>query len=285
MGNTPSSPTSTKLTRDSSLISRPRALGSMRSPRSHPLGPEYIISPFMDDTSSPTTAHHQPVTNHHDSFNSITQKLAHRRSQTFSASRTNLNESAVDIRRSRSANAAGPTRTTRTSDFLGAPPPYSPDDPLSSTVQSLDTSDGFLGVPASSHWTKGHQRAASEEAPVHRRSPSEQTYASEYEQQTLSEEYGYGVGNGMRPGSSHTRMAMPTPSFSDHASSPMSDTVSSPASVLPSAQLREDPLELLKQYKTIFIIDDSASMTGERWVEVSIPTLFSFLKAHGSVFA
>lgn len=39
-----------------------------------------------------------------------------------------------------------------------------------------------------------------------------------------------------------------------------------------STSSAEDPLELLRKYKTIFIIDDSSSMEGERWVEVCLMT-------------
>lgn len=89
----------------------------------------------------------------------------------------------------------------------------------------------------------------------------------------LPEEYGYGVGNGMAMavGSSRTHMAMPLPSTSSSlSSSPRGDAVTSPrrpSPPLPPLPYKEDPLELLKQYKTIFIIDDSASMAGERWTE------------------
>lgn len=38
-----------------------------------------------------------------------------------------------------------------------------------------------------------------------------------------------------------------------------------PIPLRPVRQDGEDPLEMLREYDTVFLIDDSASMAGERW--------------------
>ena len=58
-----------------------------------------------------------------------------------------------------------------------------------------------------------------------------------------------------------------SPATSDFTE-PETELVMSPTSTS-TAYAIEDPLELLKRYKTVFVIADSASMTGERWEEVS----------------
>ncbi|KAL5508182.1 hypothetical protein ACEPAH_5801 [Sanghuangporus vaninii] len=273
MGNTPSSPTSS-LRRDTSFISGPRTLGSVLSrSRSKPLGPEYIISPFTIDSSSSSrteqpnasqnTINKHRLTSSNTTTASTNRSLGHRRSFTYAASQSSLrsSESAVDIRRSRSANVPGPSKAERSSEFLVQPPPYSPTDPSSSTLHLPHIYGGFLDIPGGSRREKGHRRAASEETPGHRRYPTNQTDESEYEE-PVPEEYGYGVGSGIRNELSHNRMRR-LPPLPTESSSVTGEIITSPI----SNNGREDPLELLKQYDTIFIIDDSVSMVGERWTE------------------
>ncbi|KAL5487981.1 hypothetical protein ACEPAI_6089 [Sanghuangporus weigelae] len=275
MGNTPSSPTSS-LRRDPSFISGPRTLGSVLSrARSKPLGPEYIISPFTIDSSSSQNINEHPnasqdTINKHRLASSNTtattttnRSPGHRRSFTYAASQTSLrsSESAVDIRRSRSANVPGPSKAERSSEFLAQPPPYSPTDPSSSTLHLPHTYGGFLDVPGGPRREKGHRRAASDETQGHRRYPTNQTDESEYEE-SVPEEYGYGVGSGMRNELSYNRMRR-LPPLPAESASVTGEIMTSPT----STHSREDPLELLKQYDTIFIIDDSVSMVGERWTE------------------
>ena len=189
---------------------------------------------------------------------------------------------ATDVRRTKSAAASVPTRAERTSAFLGAPPPYSQEDASRSNL-NLNAANQFLSVPqVGSEKGQGHRRTTSESAvstttntgSTHwTRSPHQRSTSNLTEQDRsyfYDEDYGYGVGTG------RISMTMPqpqparsngtiSPSASDY-SEPETELVMSPTSVSVHA---EDPLELLKRYKTVFVIDDSASMTGERWEEVS----------------
>lgn len=207
-----------------------------------------------------------------------------RRSQTFNASRTSLRttEGSTDVRRTRSANAAGPSRADRTSELLGAPPPYTLEDASSSNLNlssfNASQSSGYLGVPGSSHRTKGHRRAASDVTPSSSRTNLGLRPSLDGSYDLVAEEYGYGVGNGLGASSRNGRARMISPGSS--SSSPTaSEIVSSPTSTFSPGLITEDPLDLLRQYKTIFLIDDSSSMAGERWLEVSF-RLIEILKIY-----
>ncbi|KAH8118411.1 hypothetical protein DFH11DRAFT_1502555 [Phellopilus nigrolimitatus] len=277
MGNTSSSSPS-KLRRDKSLISRPRALGLLSSSSStQPLGPELLISPYPNQSPNHSQA-------------SFHASQASRRA-TFSASETSLlSAEAADVRRTRSANVSGPNRDDRASVLLGPPPPYAQADASSSNLHLVnsETRDGHLAVSDGIHRTKGHKRAVSASAvtPGSRRDPGAHTTLQVRSNsitasrsappnphlRSVPEEFGYGVGSGI--GSKHAHMVMMPPTTStssrlQHSEQTPTELVTSPTSTLqsPIENNVEDPLELLKRYKTIFIIDDSASMAGERWAE------------------
>lgn len=266
-----------------------------------------MISPYPYSNAGSrtdlTSTHHLPIPNGHRnasqvSLTSTSRTIHTHKSQTFSASRTDVSSpSATDFRRARSANVTGPTRADRTSELLGAPPPYSQEDASRSNLE-LDTSAQFLSVPhphSQLGREKGHRRTSSDSAVTS--SPSTSNGTTHWNRVThqrstsnLTEEdweyfygdnYGYGVGNG------RANMVMPqpqlapsrstgatSPSTSDY-SEPGTELVTSPTTV--SSAYSEDPLELLKRYKTVFVIDDSASMTGERWEEVNVNVLFTYI--------
>lgn len=98
----------------------------------------------------------------------------------------------------------------------------------------------------------------------------------------VSEDHGYGVGDGSGPsGPSAIRDHSPSSrSFSDRPLPPVPGSLRFPepqiniatSPIERSLSTRSgagDPLELLKRYDTIFLIDDSSSMQGDKWVEVS----------------
>lgn len=105
MGNS-----SSRLKRDTSIISRPRLLTSPQAPP--PLGPAVVVSPEV-------------IHSHTSLLSSNSVNHVSRRS-TFDVSRASpAPVDVADVRRSRTANASpGPTREDRAS-LLGAPPPYS----------------------------------------------------------------------------------------------------------------------------------------------------------------
>lgn len=200
-----------------------------------------------------------------------------------------------DVRRTRSANASpGPTREDRTSQLLDAPPPYSLADPSSSSVHLPEHHGTHLTVPDVSRNAHGHRRAVSSVTPGDRNDPrllngssrgeggQSSSHSSrrssppkdEKKQRIVPEELGYGVGSGLSvgPGTKHAHVVMVPPGESSthhhHTARRNGTTNSKSSSRSNSTSSAEDPLELLRKYKTIFIVDDSASMVGERWEEV-----------------
>ena len=198
MGNTSSS---SRPKRNISIISKPRVLTSPQAPP--PLGPAVVVSP-----SSETTYDSHNSTRSSASASSVSRRA------TFDGSRARLNlTEAVDVRRSRTANASpGPSREDRASQ-LGAPPPYSA--AIASPFphnhsSSEDREDGApapstgLQSPRSQH---GHRRTQSEASPGAAHVPSTHTATGgeEYVQRPLPpipasdvkvppEELGYGAG-------------------------------------------------------------------------------------------
>ncbi|KAI5123394.1 hypothetical protein M0805_006102 [Coniferiporia weirii] len=267
MGNTPSSPS--KLRRDSSLISGPRALGLRGSRTTAPsLGPEFIISPY------PSPSPNQSQVSFQNSLNS--------RRSTLDAPRARHSIEASDVRRTRSANASpGPSREERSLELLnGAPPPYTSvyiDDPLSSNFKHPATRDGHLAVPGSSHQAKGHRRAVSSVTPGEGSTThagvrpnsltieeAQSTALPESRMKPLPEVFGYGIGSGQKVDLNYT-----TPYADSDAMTPATAS-SSPEitrSTSSASSSTENPLELLRRYNTVFIVDDSSSMAGERWTE------------------
>ena len=102
----------------------------------------------------------------------------------------------------------------------------------------------------------------------------------------VSEDHGYGIGDG----SSSARMRSHSPSEralperplppvpgSLSFPEPQTDLVTSPIEASTAFTSIGDPLELLRRYNTVFLIDDSISMQGEKWAEVGNNTSVRFM--------
>lgn len=285
MGNNPSTLTDKKTGKDRKMISRPMAMGSQR----RSLGPDVVIS----NTILPEPNHRR-----HSRQNSRQSSLAHSRHASDETSpsprqsdevfRPTLRPGASEIRRARSANAPGPVRADR-SEGLGAPPPYM-------TVYEPPTQPGFrlpvspqsyASPPEDSHIANATnlRRAVTTSTtpgfalPNRAMSPAFDSFSDEmysgYDRKLLgSEDHGYGVGDGSNtspirsPSHSPSDRPLPPVPGSLRFPEPQMDFVPSPVESHTFHNDVEDPLELLKRYNTIFLIDDSLSMRGEKWAEV-----------------
>ncbi|THH11715.1 hypothetical protein EW145_g474 [Phellinidium pouzarii] len=244
---------------DAAVIAAVRKTENLAKYLKATFGPEFIVSSSRN--TSPTQSQ-VPV---HVSLRS--------RRSTFSASRTSLsNVEASNVRRTRSANAS-PGREVEL--FQGAPPPYTSVylNAPSSGFKPLEALDMHLAVPDVSHQTNGHRTAVSSVTPgnrgdnrIHSVAESQRSTSLDPEVEIVPEEFGYGIGDGMKADSKHAQVVMiPTAASSSRLTSRSELRLTS--NPVPRTQRTEDPLELLSRYKTVFIIDDSSSMAGEKWVE------------------
>ena len=186
---------------------------------------------------------------------------------------------------------------------LGAPPPYTREDASHSNLVLVDTitptNDGFLEVPIATGWTPSHRRAVSASS-VQSSSSFHSSYqtSSAGHSRSASTESGisYGVGVGYLVGygykydgdgdnfdnepnlnvdvvgrTSHptrlTASGSDSRSMSTPSAEPTEPNVGPKSPSTPVAV--EEPLDLLRRYDTIFLVDDSVSMAGERWIEVA----------------